>query len=646
MPEVTVPTMKMPGRNHHSAPKFDGKPASLSPFLDEIEQLAEICGLTPKQQIEWTIRYSPSDERELWQMQESVGTEDWTKFKKELFELYPGSTGERKYAIANLQSVIEKQAKTKIGDAEEFGIYRRTFLTVATYLKNKSRLTDREISIYFLQGLQPSFRERVQSQLKAEDPKHHSDDPYTLAEISTAALFVLSCEHVEFDRMDAQLAPSPVKKETFDLSQGYESLNINAIVEEVAKRISSLEKQQNQGAPNLPKLRTNHCIFCSDPDHYLSSCPHVGEYIQKGLCQRNADGQIVLPNGSRISPREVPGRNLKERLDNWHKTNNTTPKVSTNFVGAAEFKKDYTGGQNMDELSKREQEELQVLENLVASTQKKIDCAKRKQAANKDKDGLLTRSRAQASQQENTPQAQTTDKATRPDPQYRYITPIEDPALIKKIAQQSLDTSITISTRELLSVAPDIRRHIKDQLITKRVATSAFLETIDDDEEPGVLVANVLATKAPAEKLIVAKHTEELRVIDVNIQGVKVIATIDDGSQIISIRANVWEKIGLPIRSDMIMVMESANKTKNETMGLLQDLKIVIGGNDFYLQVQVVQDAPYEMLLGRPFYTLTQASHKHFDNGDSRLTIFDPNTGDKITVPTRAKDSDHSRQGF
>ena len=189
MPEITVPTVKMPGHNHHSTPKFNGKPESLSPFLDEIEQLAETCGLTSKQKIEWVIRYTPSDERELWQMQGSVGTDDWEKFKKELFELYLGSTGERKYAIANLQAVVEKQAKTKIRDAEEFGVYRKTFLTVATYLKNKSRLMDREISIYFLQGLQPSFHEKVQNQLKAEDPKHHSNDPYTLAKISAAALF-------------------------------------------------------------------------------------------------------------------------------------------------------------------------------------------------------------------------------------------------------------------------------------------------------------------------------------------------------------------------------------------------------------------------------------------------------------------------
>ena len=127
------------------------------------------------------------------------------------------------------------------------------------------------------------------------------------------------------------------------------------------------------------------------------------------------------------------------------------------------------------------------------------------------------------------------------------------------------------------------------------------------------------------------------------IQGVKVIATVDDGSEIVSIRQDVWERIGLPIRSDKIMIMESANKTRDQTMGLLQDLKINIGGYDFYLQVQVVKDVPYEMLLGMPFYTLTSADHKHFDNGDSRLTLLDPNTGDTITIPTRPRSREKKR---
>ena len=53
------------------------------------------------------------------------------------------------------------------------------------------------------------------------------------------------------------------------------------------------------------------------------------------------------------------------------------------------------------------------------------------------------------------------------------------------------------------------------------------METLAEEEQSEVLMANV-----SPDNLIVVKHTEELRVIDVQIQSVKVIATVDDGLQI------------------------------------------------------------------------------------------------------------------
>ena len=77
MPEILTTTAKMPSRNHHSASKFDNKPALLSPYLDDVTQLAQSCDLTPKQQIEWAVHYAPNKVRELWEMQESVSSDDW-----------------------------------------------------------------------------------------------------------------------------------------------------------------------------------------------------------------------------------------------------------------------------------------------------------------------------------------------------------------------------------------------------------------------------------------------------------------------------------------------------------------------------------------------------------------------------------------
>jgi hypothetical protein len=80
--------------------------------------------------------------------------------------------------------------------------------------------------------------------------------------------------------------------------------------------------------------------------------------------------------------------------------------------------------------------------------------------------------------------------------------------------------------------------------------------------------------------------------------------------------------------------MESANATTEMTLGLLRDLPVRIGSSTFYLQAQVFENAPYEMLLGRPFLTLTEAKTYHYNNGDSHITLLDPNTQETITIPT------------
>ncbi|KAF9441235.1 hypothetical protein P691DRAFT_684634, partial [Macrolepiota fuliginosa MF-IS2] len=65
------------------------------------------------------------------------------------------------------------------------------------------------------------------------------------------------------------------------------------------------------------------------------------------------------------------------------------------------------------------------------------------------------------------------------------------------------------------------------------------------------------------------------------------------------------------------------------------DLPVHIGWNTFYLQVQVVENASYDMLLGQPFLTLTEACTHHYTTGDLHITLHDPNTHDTFTIPTK-----------
>ena len=125
---------------------------------------------------------------------------------------------------------------------------------------------------------------------------------------------------------------------------------------------------------------------------------------------------------------------------------------------------------------------------------------------------------------------------------------------------------------------------------------------------------------------------------NVNVEGI-----LDEGFQIIAIRRDIWERTGEALCSDYKMVVESPNSTTNSTMGVINDLKITIGGYDFYVQAQVIKNAPYELLLGQPFSILTKANNKNFKDGSSHLTTVDPNSKAQISIPTRERERDTKR---
>ncbi|KAF9441805.1 hypothetical protein P691DRAFT_612289, partial [Macrolepiota fuliginosa MF-IS2] len=221
---------------------------------------------------------------------------------------------------------------------------------------------------------------------------------------------------------------------------------------------------------------------------------------------------------------------------------------------------------------------------------------------------------------------------------YRFSTPIEDTTTVQNVIQRGLDTTFPISVREFLAASPDTRKLVKDQVTTQRIPT-ANMSTLEEStpEEAGPFSTFLNQQPMPG-SLVVASSVEDLRTIPLVLnKQVMVDAILDEGSQISAIRQDVWQKLGLPLMSKETMVMESANAMREAMLGLLRDLPVCIRRNTFYLQVQVVDNASYEMLLGRPFLTLTEAHTHHYATGDSHITLRDPNTYDTFTIPTKAR---------
>ncbi|KAJ8695797.1 hypothetical protein PTI98_005724 [Pleurotus ostreatus] len=99
-------------------------------------------------------------------------------------------------------------------------------------------------------------------------------------------------------------------------------------------------------------------------------------------------------------------------------------------------------------------------------------------------------------------------------------------------------------------------------------------------------------------------------------------------------RRDVFDNLGLLIDIDKFITMESANLSSNQTIGLAHNVKMSLGPVDLYVQAQIVNDAPYEVLLGRPFFCLTSAVTRDYPDGRQDLTIHDPNSSRRFLIPT------------
>ena len=117
---------------------------------------------------------------------------------------------------------------------------------------------------------------------------------------------------------------------------------------------------------------------------------------------------------------------------------------------------------------------------------------------------------------------------------------------------------------------------------------------------------------------------------------------LDPGCQIIAMSETTSHDLGLAYDPSIRLNMQSANGNIDQSLGLSRNVPFQISNITFYLQVHVIRSPAYDILLGRPFDTLTESIIRNFANEDQTITISDPNTGRRITVPTLPR----SHKGF
>jgi hypothetical protein len=99
----------------------------------------------------------------------------------------------------------------------------------------------------------------------------------------------------------------------------------------------------------------------------------------------------------------------------------------------------------------------------------------------------------------------------------------------------------------------------------------------------------------------------------------------------------VGNALALPYDPTIRLNMVSANGGVDQSLGLARNVPFAVGDITLYLQVHVLRAPAYDILLGRPFDVLTRSVIRNFANEDQTVTILDPNTGKRATIPTVAR---------
>ena len=96
----------------------------------------------------------------------------------------------------------------------------------------------------------------------------------------------------------------------------------------------------------------------------------------------------------------------------------------------------------------------------------------------------------------------------------------------------------------------------------------------------------------------------------------------------------VSRRLGLSYDPSIVLNMQSANGEVDRSLGLARNVPFRIDDLSFYLQVHVIRNPAYDVLLGRPFDVLLQSTVINYPNEDQTITLHEPGTGRPLTVPT------------
>ncbi|KAF7365809.1 hypothetical protein MVEN_00455000 [Mycena venus] len=518
----------MPARGDRNAPQFDSlKPRELQRYFTDLEYHFTRSSVTDDaEKKKHATRFLGVDDQDIWEaLPEFQAPHTYAVFKAAVLKLYPGNDADRKYSLADLDALVGQYARVGILSKGDYSEFYRQFLVITTYLIARHRLSTTEQSKAFRRAISPPrLWQEVELRLKIKKPDVHPDDPYEIADLNEAVEFALAT--TSSAPVSTATSQMPTSQSQSDIKQ---EPGITALLESMNGLIKVLTAQHQHSHSHPPASQPSHnpprndqtCSYCGEPGHFIIKCPRVEEDMNAGKCKRNAEGRVTLPSGAFV-PRHVIGPNLRARIDEWHRQNPgqlaaaqllfevatqrltaapPPPVMATTTFQLSEEDRIRSLEHEIFALRTRAQarraiaagEPVETPEQPIRAASPPVNNAPVPDPVPAVPPVILrpqNRPSAPPAPQTEHPFAKARDAAyapprdrnvgalpnsaagKKPDPAYRSTAPIYDEKIAHTVFDRSMNTPITLTQRELLSLSPDVRAQVREATTSRRVVSN------------------------------------------------------------------------------------------------------------------------------------------------------------------------------
>jgi hypothetical protein len=443
----------------------------------------------------------------------------------------------------------------------------------------------------------------------------------------------------------------------------------------------------------------------------MCECEVVGEYIRIGKVKRNHENKLVLLSGA-VIPRHISGNWLKDRFNEYYRQNlNETSKaqmlceVATLATTVQEEELEpsssskvarfdpqigqpgiYAFRKSDKSKKKAPQQDVPIARIVEIHSEDDTEAEPTRFTRSipphmplppdSDTDGSGVEHPFVQLTQTRDP----LDRPERPEPckqerAYTNSSLIYDSKVAQKVFEQILDTGVTLTQWELLSLAPELRTKVADATVRRHLTRTdaqtvlegipapdqrqrrakahmpaAFVKVAHEPPTDATIIKDPyevflrsrLGSVTSADDVKVAMESNSLRAILPTVTDQEQVEVIlDPGCQIVAMSEEVCIALGVAYDPNVHLNMVSANGGVDQSLGLAKNVPFQIGDIMLYLQVHVLRQPTYDILLGRPFDILTELVVCNYSNENQTITILDPNSGKKVTVPTVKRGSYH-----